>query len=299
MRPLSGEFLFLCVTILAAAGWVFSKLALEGFPPFIFMAIRFSIAALVLMLFCLPQLHSLSLQQLFRCSVTGVLFGLTLMLWVMGLAHTALVGESAFIVSLSVILVPIVGYLVFSEKIPSILFVSLVPAVAGLALLSLENSFNLERGQWFFVLATFGFALHLNMSSHFVAGISSLANTTVQLVMVAIVSTLGALMFETFPEGVGGVSWMWLLLSAVVATSLRFALQNKALLLIAPSHAAIIFLVEPVWTVLAGVLILGEVLPFSKVMGCCFIFAALLVYRSQAIVSYIKSHFAQRGKSKV
>lgn len=289
MKSINGELLFLGVTILAAAGWVLSKLALDGFQPFTFMAVRFFIAAVVLALLCLPQLRSLNKNQIARCALTGLLFGSTLMLWVKGLAHTSLIGESAFIISLAVMLVPVFGFFIFSEKIPAILFVSLVPAIAGLALLTLENKFRLEVGQWYFIAATFGFALHLNMSSHFVKGISSLANTTIQLVMVAIVSMVCALMFENFALAVGGVPWMWLVLSAVVATSLRFAMQNKSLQLISPSHAAIIFLVEPVWTALLGVLMLGEVLSASKLAGCGLIFTALLVYRSKAIVAFVRA----------
>lgn len=289
MSAVRGEVLLGVVTIVAAAGWVFSKKTLEEFPPFSFLALRFFLAAVVLMLVCWPQLKSVCGRDIFRSVLTGILFGITLLVWVSGLAHTSLVGESAFIVSLSVVVVPIVGRVFFSEKIPFMLFLALMPALMGLAMLTLENAFTLEKAQWFFIAATLGFAIHLNLSSHFVHGIPSLANTTVQLFMVSIVSVIAAAAFERWPDSISASSWMWLLLSAIVATSFRFALQNKALQLISPSHASIIFLLEPVWTVLLSIALLGEMLSPSKWVGCLLIFTALLVYRGPAIIGYLKS----------
>ncbi len=286
MKAVRGELLLGVVTIVAAAGWVFSKKALEGFPPFSFMTLRFALAAIVLMFLCLPQLLALTRRDVIRSVFTGVVFGFTLMLWVVGLANTSLVGESAFIVSLCVVIVPVIGRLLFSEKIPPTLFFALVPAILGLVLLTLENGFRLEKGQWFFIAAAFGFALYLNLSSHVVSGIPAMVNTTIQLCVVSFVAAIFAFLFESWPGDVPVASWWWLIVSAVVATSFRFVLQNKALQTISPTYASIIFLLEPVWTVLLSVGMLDEVLPLSKMVGCCLIFAALLIFRGQAIIRY-------------
>jgi len=42
----------------------------------------------------------------------------------------------------------------------------------------------------------------------------------------------------------------WLLLSAIIGTSARFLLQTYAQGLTIPSHAAVIMILEPIWTAL-------------------------------------------------
>lgn len=283
-----GEYLLVVVTLVAAAGWLFSKNALMSFPSYTFLAWRFSIAAVVLAFFCLPQFRTLNLNEAFRSAATGLVLGLTLLLWVEGIQHTASIGEGAFIVSLSVIVVPIVGRIFFGTAIPVTLVFALLPAMAGLAFLSLDNDFGFEIGQWYFLCANLGLALHLNLSSHFVSGISPALNTTIQLTVVAMVAAVAALLHEAWfiPESTS--AWLWLLASAVIATSFRFVMQNSALRLVQPSHAAMIFLLEPIWAAVLGVLFLQEVMSTNKIIGCMFIFTALLVYRWPLVMASLQ-----------
>ncbi|MFL0797186.1 MAG: DMT family transporter [Cellvibrionaceae bacterium] len=278
MKLSRAEYVLLIVTIVAASGWLFSKKALGEFQPYSFIALRFSLAAAVLALFCLPQLLSLTRNQVFRAATTGSSLGVTLLFWVIGLQETSSIGESSFIVSLTVIAVPIISWILFSEKIPAILPIALIPALIGLAFLTLDNGFAVETGQLYFLIATAGFALHMNLSSHFASDIPSLASTTIQLIVVGIISGAVAVFLESWPNA-GIQSWAWLMASAVIATSFRFTLLNYALKLTTPSHTAMILLLEPIWTAVLGAWLLSEVLSSNKILGCVLIFIALIVFR--------------------
>lgn len=287
MKSYRAEYILILVSLVAAAGWLFSKNAIQEFPPYTFIALRFSIAAAVLALFCLPQLFSLTREQVFRSAATGSSLGFTLLLWVIGLQETSSIGESAFIVSLTVIAVPIIGWILFKETIPFILLIALIPALIGLAFLTIDNGFSIELGQLYFLAATAGFALHFNLSSHFASNIPSLASTTIQLTIVGLISAVVAIFIESWPEA-GAIYWGWLLASAVIATSFRFTLLNYSLQLTTPSHAAMILLLEPIWTALLGAWLLGEMLSNNKILGCTLIFIALLVFRAPTIMNEFK-----------
>ena len=289
MRSNRAEYLLVVVTVIAAAGWLFSKNGLQYFPPHSFIALRFSIAAGVLALFCLPKLRSLTSAQLLRCAAAGSALGFTLLFWVIGLHKTTSIAEGAFIVSLSVVLVPIIGRLLFSEAIPRILLFAIVPALAGLVLLTIDNGFIIEVGQWYFLAATIGFSLHLNLSSHFVSNIPSLANTSVQLATVGSISAVVAIFTEHWPTTLGTLAWGWVLASAIIATSFRFALQNRALQFVSPTHASMIMLFEPIWTAILGIIVLEETLSHNKLAGCALIFTALIIFRSRTIISWLKT----------
>ncbi len=290
-----GEYLLVVVTVVAAAGWLFSKNALQSFPSYTFIAWRFSIAAVVLSLFCLPQFCKLSFNDAYRSAATGLVLGLTLLFWIEGIQHTVSIGEGAFIVSLSVLVVPIVGRIVFAEVIPLSFVFALVPAIVGLAFLTLDNNFSLEAGQWYFLATNLGFALHLNLSSHFVSGISAALNTTIQLIVVAMVAMVAAFLHEGWFFPVTTSAWTWLLASAVLATSFRFVMQNRALQLVLPSHAAMIFLLEPIWAAILGALFLQEAMSNNKIIGCSLIFAALLVFRWPLVLASLRRGVGERG----
>lgn len=288
MKAGRAEYAVIAVTIIAAAGWLFSKNALQDLPPYTFIGLRFSIAAAVLALFCLPQLRLLTRKQWLRSASAGCALGFTLLFWVLGLDKTTSIAEGAFIVSLSVVLVPVMGRVLYAEAIPRIFVFAIVPALAGLTLLTVDSGFTIEVGQWYFLAATIGFALHLNLSSHFVSNIPSLANTSVQLATVGITATAVAMFTESWPTNVAALAWVWVLASAIIGTSFRFALQNRALQFMSPTHASMIMLLEPIWTALLGIFILGEDLSNNKLAGCALIFTALLVFRSRAIMDFLR-----------
>ena len=280
-----AELALVAVTLVAAAGWVFTKFALAEFSPYTFLAIRFLIASLTLGLFCWPALQRLERRQWLRSFTTGVVMGLALLVWVQAIDRTPYIGEGAFIISLSVVAVPILGRILFGDKISVGLVIALVPALAGLAMLSLNQGFRLAQYQWYFLIAMAAFALHLNLSSHYVRGIPSLPLATLQLLAVAAISAVAALASESWPQTISSGAWFWLLCSALIATSLRFALQTSALQRLKPSHASMIFLAEPVWTALLGALLLGEIMSLSQIAGCVLIFTSLLIFRGRSLLA--------------
>ena len=65
----------------------------------------------------------------------------------------------------------------------------------------------------------------------------------------------------------------------VLASSLRFFLQIKAQGMTTPSHAAVILMLEAVWTALFAAWWFGETMTALQLLGCSLIFMALLINR--------------------
>jgi drug/metabolite transporter (DMT)-like permease len=68
-----------------------------------------------------------------------------------------------------------------------------------------------------------------------------------------------------------------ILYAALMSTSIAYTLQVVAQQNAKPSHAAIIFSSEAMFAVLAGWLILGEVLTTRGLWGCTFIMIGMLL----------------------
>jgi drug/metabolite transporter (DMT)-like permease len=279
MTTRSAEGLMVLVTFVAAAGWLFTRHALHYFTPYTFVGVRFALAGVVLALFCVPELKRMPLRQHLLAIGSGCVQGAAMLVWIHAMAEAELIGEGAFIVSLSVVFMPLMGRIIFGDHISLRLLAVLPVSIAGLALLSLDHGLSLRPSQWGFLISSVGFSLHLLVSAHFARSLPAMPLATWQLLVGGVFGLTAALVMEPFNLAVQETGWIWLLLSAFIASSLRFAMQMRAIRYLTPTQIGMILLLEPVWVVFLSAWLLGERMPFSKIAGCTLIFASLLIYR--------------------
>lgn len=277
--PWQADVLLLLVTVLAASGWIFSKEALAGMPPLLFIGTRFLLAGVILLGFAWPTLRHLPARRIRRGLLVGVLFSAAIAFWVLGLHHSQHLGESAFINSLGILLVPVVARLLFGDRPPRSTWVALPVALLGFALLSLNAGFNVEASQLLMVCAALCFALLINVNTRVVRNVPALPLTTLQLISVGVVLTGLSLVVEHQPLALSPSILGWFMTSVLLASSLRFFLQIKAQSMTTPSHAAVILMLEAVWTALFAAWWFGETMTALQLLGCSLIFMALLINR--------------------
>ena len=277
--PWQADALLLLVTVLAASGWIFSKEALAGMPPLLFIGTRFLLAGLILLGFAWPTLTRMSARRVRRGLLVGVLFSAAIAFWVLGLNYSDHLGESAFINSLGILLVPVVARMLFGDRPPRSTWVALPVALLGFALLSLNAGFNVEASQLLMVCAALCFALLINVNARVVRNVPALPLTTLQLISVGVVLTGLSLVVEHQPLALSPSILGWFMTSVLLASSLRFFLQIKAQSMTTPSHAAVILMLEAVWTALFAAWWFGETMTALQLLGCSLIFMALLINR--------------------
>ncbi len=290
-HPLKADLLLLLATLLAAAGWVFSKESLAGLPPLQFVGLRFVLAGVVLTAFSWTQLRALGREALGRAAMVGVFFAAAMALWIMGLQHASHLGEGAFIASLGIVLVPVFARLFFGEHPPASTWVALPFALAGFGFLSLAKGFHFEPGQWFFFGAALIFAFLFNLNSRVVRDVPVLALSAVQVMAVGALILPMSAVLEVWPEVVPTPILFWLFASAIIATTLRFLIQLHGQSLTTPSHAAIILMLEPMWTALVAAWWFGETMTGLQLVGCGLISLALVTSRWRWIRGLLKAVF--------
>lgn len=299
--PLSNthksDLLLVVVTLMAAISWIFSKEAVLLMPPLMFMALRFLLAGSVLAVIAWPSLKRLSLDQFKRSAGVGLVFGVAMSFWVMGLFHVTHIGEGAFLTSLGVVIVPVIARVVFQEAQPLSTWFAIPVAVGGLALLSLKNGFRPEIGQVFFVVAAFIFALYFTLNTRAANQrtvinrrgesvekhrVPALPLTTIALLTVGTVTLTESVLLEPWTptlENFSGILAGWVIASAVVGTAGRFLLQTYAQSLATHSHGVVILVLEPVWVALFAAGWFSESMSTTQLAGCGLIFLALLINR--------------------
>lgn len=276
----NAAWILVATTALAGLGWIFSKEAIQGLPPFGFIGLRFIVASVCLYPLCYKQIYSLTNQQRLKLMLAGVVMGSALLVWVHAISVSETLGEGAFIVSLSMIIVPIIAWALYKERPKRAFWVATPIAVAGLAFLSLTGGWNSSPGQVWFLCSACTLALHFNINSKLAKSLPVMAVTCIQLFVAGLLASTASMLSEDFPSAIEPSIWGWFAASAVLATSLRYVMQTMGQKGCGPANAALIMLLEPIWTVVLSVIWYGEQLSMNKYIGCSLILLSLLYYRT-------------------
>ena len=76
--------------------------------------------------------------------------------------------------------------------------------------------------------------------------------------MTGLLGTLLSLLTEQWPASIGTGIWGWFAASVLIATTLRYWLLTHALSRMTTAHAALLMLLEPVWTLILSTLFYDE-----------------------------------------
>jgi drug/metabolite transporter (DMT)-like permease len=84
---------------------------------------------------------------------------------------------------------------------------------------------------------------------------------------------------------------------AIFPTVICFTLQNTFQRFVTPTRAGLVYTLDPVWSLLAGLLVLGEHLKPLEWLGCGLIFLAALLpltvrylYERRLVQQYVPEH---------
>jgi drug/metabolite transporter (DMT)-like permease len=287
-NPVKADLLLLLTTLLAGAGWIFSKESLAGLTPLLFMGLRFTASGLILVAMDSRSLTRLTRAQWKTAFPVGLFFGCIMIFWVLGLHLANYISVGAFLFSLGIVIVPLLGPL-FGEKPHRWVFFSLPFVVAGLACLSLDSEFVIGAGELCFLAAAFFMALFFILNGRASTRLPTLPLTAIQLLMAGVITFTASAFTETWSFDQPWSIWGWFAASVLLATTLRFSIQTRAQGMAPASHGAIIMTLEPVWAALLAVWWLGENMTLLQVSGCALIFAAMLVNRWPAVRYWMRS----------
>jgi len=285
-----AELVLVATTIIAASGWIFSKQAIAGLPAFGFIGLRFLVASLCLLPFCYRSFAQVKPGLLIKGFLIGGLLGSGLMLWIYAVSISDTLGEGAFIMSLSMLFVPLVAWPLFGNK-PGRSFWRAIPfAIAGLILLAAANGWQQSSSQLWFALAALMLAVHFNFNSRYAQRIPVLLLTCLQLFGTGLIGLVLSFWFDVWPESISSSTWGWFTLSVLVATSLRYVLQTLGQKGTSNENAAIIMILEPMWTLLFSMLWFAETMSAAKMAGCVLILFAILINRSgDKMMAFLRS----------
>jgi drug/metabolite transporter (DMT)-like permease len=271
-----AEMALIGVTIIWGATFVVVKSALAEVSTFVFLTLRFWVAALTLILIYRKDIRRAGLGA---GIFAGSLLFFAYVFQTLGLELTS-PSKSAFLTGLSIPLVPFVSSIVYKQRPRPLEVVGILVASIGMALLT-TTSFSevltgMTRGDVLSLLCAVTFAIHIVFIGHYSQrhGFESLA-----VVQIATAALLGFLLFG-FAEPVRfhmtpGVAAA-VLMTGLLATALAFTTQAWAQQYTSSTRAALIFALEPPVAWLTSWALTGEKIMNRGKVGAGMILAGIL-----------------------
>lgn len=278
LSSMRGEIYILLVSLLAALGWIASKLVLAGMPGDIFIASRFLLASVMLFPFCYQQLLALSLKKCATVSAVGLVLAAAMQVWIYAVSIANSLSEGAFIMSLAMIFAPFTAWLLFRKSPQRAFWLALPIAIIGMMLLTLTNGWQVEQSQWYFLLAAILLSLHFVFNKQLTTTIKPLASICLQLFVVGVAGAITAFFSATESFELNHQVVVWFAVSMIAATALRYLLQTIGQAAIKMETASLIMILEPIWTLLLSFTMLGETVKLQKLVGGGVILLSLIVH---------------------
>jgi drug/metabolite transporter (DMT)-like permease len=263
--------------ILVTAVWgvtfVQVKDAVQLYPLFAFLAVRFAIASVALAPPAVRRLRGLGRDGAVAGVFLGALLALAFALQTAGLERTT-VTSTGFLTGLYVLLTPLFGVALFRTSVGRQLWLAVGVAVVGLIVLGGAPSGSVA-GNALVLLSTAAMALQIVFLERWAARFDAVALTLVEMLTMCLAFTAIALALGDLSVPRGGVVWGALVVTGLFASAFAFLVQVWAQRAVSATRIAIVFSLETVFAGLAGYLLDGDRLGAVGWTGCALIFAGI------------------------
>ncbi|MDP4152056.1 MAG: DMT family transporter, partial [Bacillota bacterium] len=278
----------LSATLIWGSSFFVMKNTIDSIPIYYLLAVRFTVAAVTLMLIFNRSMKKFSLEYLWKGSVLGILLFIAYAFQTYGLLGTT-PGKNAFLTTVYCVMVPFLYWAIKKVRPDIFNIAASVICVAGIGLVSLSGDFTIGIGDVLTLICGLFYALHIVAVASFSKDRDIFLLTAVQFGSAAAVSWIFAFLFNTFPKFIEPDSMMEILYLCFFATTLALLLQNVGQKYTPPSTAAIILSLESVFGVLFSILFYNEKLTLKTASGFTLIFVAVII--SETKFSFISTLF--------
>jgi drug/metabolite transporter (DMT)-like permease len=277
-RPSQGRiYFFLILTTLFWGGsFLFTKIGLREIPPPLFVFSRFTLATLIMLIVFARRLSSFNRGILRRGVIVGIALGLTNICFVFGVQGTS-ISRAGILNNLFVLFIPLITKLVWKDRIGRINLGGVALAAFGIWLLATSGGSGFNRGDLVSTICAFFIACHIITVSKVLRDDDVYLISLIQFATVAVIAGITALAAPTTPFSVSTTGLLTVVYCAIFPTVICFTMQNTFQRYVTPTRAGLVYTLDPVWSLLAGLFALGEHLKPLEWLGCGLIFLAALL----------------------
>lgn len=277
-KALVADLSILGIAIIWGFTFPMVQSATSGYPIFSFLAVRFAIASLVLLMLTWRAMRSMPRKWVAFALLAGLANFAGYAFQTYGMRDIS-PGRTAFITGFYGAMVPITMLLLSRgrQRITKPVWIAIALSMAGLACLFWKDvSLSVSGGDGLVLICAACFALQIVMVGMFPRHLDPKPIATFQAIACCLGASLFALVVDrpmTLPPADTFSAAVFL---AVFATALALFVQAWAQKRTSTVHAGLIFCTEPVWGGMAGVLLVGEVFTPLAIAGCVLMLMSMM-----------------------
>jgi drug/metabolite transporter (DMT)-like permease len=250
--------------------------SLQFLHPVELMAIRFSLAAMVLVPVFGRRLWPIRRRWLLSGAWLGVWLSAGYLTQVIGLA-TITAARSAFITSTYIIFTPFLA-IPLGAGAPGLGdLIGVALAFGGISLFSADTGFSLGAGEWWTLGCALCFGIQIVITNIVAKKHDPVALSVVQIAVGALFGWIFVAARGGFQAPLERIPWGILVYLAVAATAAVILIQTWALARTTPVKAALIFATEPIFAAIFAVSFFGESMSGREVLGAALIILAVVI----------------------
>ena len=282
--------------LVAALLWGTTFIAISStndyFPPAFLVFMRCAIGSGVLLLVFIKRLKNVSRSYFLVCAFLGFLMTIGYLMQNLSIAAGCPPGRCGFLVATYCVITPFIAWFVWKRK-PNIYHViAAVLCLAGIGFISLPDllktaDVGLNLGDFLALIGSIVFAVYIVYLGRYVDTMDPILLTIGNLFFGVIYAGLYTYFFENSARIVwNGQSIFAALYLGVICMSLTNILQAIGQREVIASTAALIFSLESVFGIILAILFWHEKVTASLLIGCTFIFVAIVI--SETKLGFLK-----------
>ena len=295
MKKIISFFCLIVCTLIWGTTFIAQDTGMDNIGPFTFNSVRFFVGFLAVLPFVLffekKKLDKVknNKDQFFKHILpVGVFLFLGCIFQQVSLLYTD-VANSAFFTIFYVPMVPIIVYLLFSERMHWSIWPSVLACVIGGYFLSDFNNSSVRFGDALVLVGALFWALHIIYIGKIINKFDlPFFIALVQNLIVAVLSFILVIMFEEFDFSKIKLETIEILYAGILSGGAAFALQLFGQRNISAAPAAIVMSLEGVVAAIAAWVVLNQFLGINNIVGCLLILSGILL--SQLAPIYEKNY---------
>ena len=285
---MSKRFVSNCMLILTAMIWGFAFVAQKDASSYIgsftFNGIRFMLGSLslipVILIFERDGLKDK--ERVMRTLKYGIITGVVLFcastLQQFGVVMITHASKAGFITGLYTVLVPIFG-IFMGKKTSANTWIGAFLAVIGLYMVSVIGAPTVEFGDLLILIGAIFWAFHIIAIDKFVDKVNTIQYSSIQFLTCSAINLILMLVFELHSFSMANIfsAGVSILYAGIMSSGVAYTLQVGGQKHAEPTKAAIIFSLESVFCCVGCMLILGDTMTLTALIGCTLILAGIIL----------------------
>ena len=195
-------------------------------------------------------------------------------------------GKAGFLTATYILMVPILG-IFLKRKCGAKIWIGVFIALIGMYFLCMNGTFSLSGSDLLLLAGALCFAIQILVIDHFVSQVDAVRLSCIEFFVTGLGSCI-VMIFTDMGPSAGGIAqwtqslctwdaWIPILYAGIFSSGVGYTLQIVGQKGLNPAVASVAMSLESVVSVIAGWILLGQMLGGREIFGCVLMFIAIII----------------------